>query len=147
MAESLIDKYKLEPKPTRCKKCGGELEYVALGEYKCRSCGYVEMDDFGKIRTFLAENGPSPAIVINQATGVSLDKINSYLRQGKIEIPEGSNIYIRCENCGTEIRYGRFCPACAAKLSKSLQGIEIGETPKVKRANTGKMRFIGSDKK
>ncbi len=135
---------KWEEKPTACSKCHGGLHYKSHGEYVCEACGNIERDDFGKVRHFLEENGPTSAIIISENTGVPIEKINEFLRQGRVEIPEGSDIYIKCEKCGTDIRFGRFCPACASKLSKQLQGVfEAGEIPKNKASNDGKMRFIG----
>ena len=90
------------------------------GGYVCEKCGNETFDDFGKIKAYIDEHGPSPGIVISEATGVPIAKINRYLRQGRIEIPDGSGEYIPCEKCGQPIRYGRFCPACAAQLAKSI---------------------------
>ncbi|MGN0369756.1 MAG: hypothetical protein ACI4EW_04350 [Butyrivibrio sp.] len=134
-------------KPVRCSVCGGTLTYKSHGAYVCEECGNMEYDDFGKIRAYIDENGPTPAAVISAATGVPIQKINNYLREGRVEIPEGSNIYIKCENCGQDIRFGRYCPECAAKLSKNLSGVfEAGEIPKKSSAKTGRMRFISRDK-
>ena len=140
----------LEIKPTVCPKCSSDLEFRGAGEYVCTVCGCVVRDDFGKVRHFLDVNGPSPALIISENTGVSLEKINHYLRQGRIEIPDGSEQYIYCEGCGCEIRYGRFCQACANRLSKDLKGAfaEVGEAPKhSKKSGGASMRFLGSEKK
>lgn len=52
----------------------------------------------------------------------------------------------KCDNCGAEIRYGRYCPACAAKHNKGQNvGIfnsEAGEVPKHKRDAYGKMHTL-----
>lgn len=139
--------FRLESKPTFCKACSGELQYKSHGEYECKSCGAIFLDDYGKVRKYIEVNGPTPAAIIADETGVPFDRINELLRQGRVEIPEGSDVYIKCESCGTDIRYGRYCPACAARLSKSLQGIyEAGEVPR-KRENTGSMHFIGKDRR
>lgn len=133
-----------------CEKCGGEYEYMSLGEYRCRRCGHTDKDDYGKVRAFIEENGPSPALAIAKGTGVSALKIKQFLRQGRIEIPDGSNSYIKCENCGsTDIRYGRFCSACARELAKEFEGAfkpeYVGEEPK---HNNAKMHFLDKlDKK
>lgn len=132
--------------PTFCKKCHTKYEYKSLGVYECPNCGFVEMDEYGVIRTYLDEHGPTPAVNISQETGVSVKIINEYLRQGRLEIPDGSQVYIRCEKCGTDIRYGRFCPACAASLSKELSAAfsaDVGEVPKKKKE--GKMRFLDQE--
>ena len=46
--------------------------------YKYPGCGRKEPTDFGKVRDFLDTNGPQPAIVIADATGVSLDVIDGF---------------------------------------------------------------------
>ncbi len=134
-------------RPTTCKECKGKLVYKSLGEYICENCGSIELDEYGKVRLFLEENGSMPAVAIAAATKVPVSIIDQYLREGKLEIPDGSPIYIRCEKCPTEIRYGRFCPNCAANLSKELKSVlvanEIGETPKTKpSSDSSRMRFL-----
>ena len=80
---------------------------------------------------------------IADATGVSENIIRQYLRDGMLEIPEGSPIYIKCEKCGCDIRSGRWCPSCAAKLSSDMKGMFAGIGDKPKTSSQGKMRFIG----
>lgn len=138
-----VRQLKWEMRPTGCSKCGGEVEFRGHGEYLCKQCGNIDTDDFGKIKKYLDANGPTPALIISENTGVPIDRINHFLRQGRVEIPENSEVYIRCEACGTEIRFGRYCPACASKLSKELKGVfEAGEVPKQKANNSGRMHFI-----
>lgn len=145
--ESWRKEFNLDAKPVVCSACGGSLTYKSHGAYVCNTCGNIEYDDFGKVRAYIDANGPTPAAVISSATGVSIQKINNYLREGRVEIPEGSNIYIKCENCGQDIRFGRYCPECAAKLSKNLSGaFEAGEVPKKSSVPSGRMRFVGRDK-
>lgn len=100
--------------------------------------------DFKKVKQYIDEHGKTPAIIIAQETGVPVGVIDRLLRQGRIEIPEGEEKYIPCERCGADIRYGRFCPKCAAEIGKQLQVSlsfgEVGEEPKVKRG--GKMHFL-----
>ena len=127
--------------PKICPKCGGKYTFQGAGRYVCESCGYEFYDDFGKVKAFVDKNGPSPSIIISEETGVSLTKINKFLRQGRMEIPDGSGGYIPCERCGEPIRYGRFCPTCASYLTKNMSVVltsaDIGERPKL--ALKGKM--------
>lgn len=129
-------------RPLCCPECNGEYDIMGRGEYRCKSCGNIFYDDFGKINKFLTENGPATAFVIYENTGVPIHKINAYLKQGRLEIPDGGSIYIRCEKCGAEIRFGRVCPECAMKLSKNVQGIDVGERPLKKGKGDGEMHFL-----
>lgn len=127
----------------RCEICGGVLRDPGLGIYVCTQCGHEKMSEFGKIKKHIEENGASTALQISEGTGISVNRIERYLREGRIEIPEGSEIFIPCLKCNTEIRYGRYCPACASQLAKQFQSAilptEIGEVPKKKH---GKMRYM-----
>ena len=79
----------------------------------------------------------------NPATGVSVKTIQKFLYQGRIEIPDGSGSYIKCQMCGAEIRYGRFCPECSAKLSRDNSSmVYVGEKPKHKMDYNGKMHTL-----
>lgn len=142
-----LEKMLIENKPIRCEKCNGKLFYVHSGMYRCDRCGYEVYDDFGKVRKYLDENGPTPMPIVSQATGVSMEVLGILLRQGRVEIPDGSNFYISCEKCGCSIRYGHFCPACAKNLAGDVKGLlyaDIGERPK-KEGMNGKMRFLNDD--
>lgn len=134
-------------KHKQCKKCGGVTVYTYSGTYQCEACGHEEKDDFGKVKDYIEKNGPSPAIVISTATGVKLGIIEEFLKTGRVEIPDGSPIYIKCENCRTDIRYGRLCPECARALTGDLKKVffneNVGEKPKV----DGRMRFLDSRNK
>lgn len=120
-----------------CPKCNIAMDYVYGERFLCSDCGYSALSDFGKVKEFIEEYGPQPAVDISEGTGVSLDYINELLRQGRIEIPEGSDVYIHCQKCGADIRYGRYCPECMMKLTHSIEGVitsmvEVGEKPKTR---------------
>ncbi len=138
----------LERKPVKCSKCKGRLKYIGGGYYECYDCGNREVDDFGKIKDFIEDYGPSPAIVIAEQTDIPIDLVNGMLREGRLEIPEGSDVYIECESCGCSIRFGRYCPDCIKKRTSNLNGIffnpEMGEKPQnnPKKGETGKLRFL-----
>ena len=132
-----------------CPFCGNNMKYVYGEMYECPGCGRKEPTDFGKVRDFLDTNGPQPAIVIADATGVSLDVIDGFLKQGRVEIPDGSDVYIKCQRCGTDIRYGRYCPECMMKIAKNIgQAMwspDLGEKPHNKPDMAGRMHSIGRE--
>ncbi len=141
----------IERKPTRCSKCRGRLRYSGAGRYEGFDCGHEEIDDFGKVKEFIDENGACPAIIISECTGVPEEIINGMLRQGRLEIPDGSSMYITCEKCGCSIRYGRFCPDCIRNRTNTLKNVffnpEVGEKPHHQlKQQEGKMRFFNSEK-
>ena len=141
----------MDRRPIFCKECGGRLFYQASGIYECGTCGEEDLDDFGKIKKYLDEKGRAvPAAIIADDTGVPIDIINTFLRNGRLEIPEGSNIYIKCEKCGCALRYGRYCYDCTKSLVGELHGAffeHVGDQPKNEKKQEGKMRFLEGKEK
>ncbi|MCR5415484.1 MAG: hypothetical protein K6E79_01665 [Pseudobutyrivibrio sp.] len=141
-----------ERKPTRCSECKGRIRYIGEGKYECFDCGHQEMDDFGRVKEYIDANGPRPAVLISEHTGVPIEVINGMLREGRLEIPDGSPVYVNCESCGCSIRYGRYCPDCIRAKTNNLKGVyfnpDVGEKPRteVKKKEEGKMRFLRFDK-
>lgn len=149
--DELVEKYLMLNKPTNCSVCNSPLFYIGAGKYECRKCNDVFLDDYGRVREFIEANGPTPAVIISKVTGVKVDIINGMLKEGKLEIPEGSNYYLKCEKCGSSLKYGRICPSCARDMTKDMQTIHhkyVGETPKSKRTPElqGKMHYLGKGK-
>lgn len=140
-----VERLMIDRKPVKCDKCSGKVFHIGGGAYHCESCGADILDDFGKIKRFLDENGPTPILVISQYTGVSTEIIEALLKDGRVEITEPSRYYLQCQKCGCSIRSGRFCIECARELSNGIQKIfynEIGEKPKYDYEIKGKMHFL-----
>ena len=88
-----------------CPKCGTTMVYAFGETYECPKCGNKEYTDFGKIREYLETHGPQNAVTIADATGVSVKTIQKFLYQGRIEIPDGSDSYIKCQMCGADLHH------------------------------------------
>lgn len=133
-----------------CTRCKRMFRYFGFGHLYCPTCQKIDEDDFEKVRSYIYEHGTATALEVSEATEVSLKHIEQFLKDGRLEIPETSPIFIKCEQCRTNIRSGRFCSECASRMSKALReelGVDefqIGEKPKIKK--TGKMHFIGKEK-
>lgn len=137
-------KYRHQRTPIFCPLCKSPLKYLGEGHYRCVNCNAEVQDDFSKVKEYLFEHPQAPAYEVSQATGIDIDVITGFLREGRLEIPDGSSIYIACESCGADIRYGRYCKACGAKICKNLQTAfnpEVGEEP-THKSISGKMHFL-----
>ncbi len=107
--------------PRVCKECGGVMVFKGVGEYHCERCDSVEYDDYGKVRLFIEENKGATAAEIESAVGVSQRVVRRLLKDGRIEIAEGSNVFLRCELCGKQIRSGQYCPDCEIKVHRRME--------------------------
>lgn len=138
-------------KPIKCPYCGGKLFQEATGYFRCHDCNEVTLDDYGKVREFLEQNGPTPYPVISNVTGVKMSIITMLLEHGKLEIPNGSSYYLQCKSCGCSLRYGQYCSSCAKDaFNRNMINVEvIGQKPSqppktdLNPEMKGKMHYIG----
>ena len=107
--------------PYTCEKCGGVMVFKGLGEYQCEDCGELAYDDYGKVRAYIEEHKGATAFQIEEAIGVSQKTIRRLLRDGRLEVAEGSRTFLHCELCDKPIRSGRFCPECETKMHRSME--------------------------
>ncbi len=128
-----------------CKRCNRFFVYMGYGHMYCSECKKLDEADFNKVRDYIYAHGTATVMETEAATEVKRKYIEQYLREGRLIIPESSPIFIKCESCGCDIRSGRYCGACASRLSKELKSAlvtyEVGERP------SGKMRFLDKTRK
>ncbi|MCM1065350.1 MAG: hypothetical protein NC420_12970 [Eubacterium sp.] len=107
--------------PKVCKECGGVMIFKGVGEYHCEMCGEVDYDDYGKVRLYIEKHPGANAAQVEDNTGVSQKIIRRLLKDGRIEVAEGSKSFLRCEVCGKSIRSGQFCPECEKKVHHRIE--------------------------
>lgn len=108
-------------RPEECPKCGGIMIFKGCGEYQCEDCRYVDYDDYGKVRNYVEKHAGVTAAQAADATGVKQKTIRTMLKESRLEIADGSNVYLKCEVCGTSIRSGRVCPKCEVEFNRRLE--------------------------
>ena len=113
-----LDMYNI---PRVCKECGGVMVFKGVGEYHCELCGAVDYDDYGKVRGYIEQHRGATAAQIENAVGVSQRTIRHLLKDGRLEIAEGSKVYMRCELCGKQIRSGQYRPDREIKVHRNLE--------------------------
>lgn len=97
------------------------MVFKGVGEYHCEECGAVDYDDYGKVRGYIENHKGATAAEIEKEVGVSQRTVRRLLKDGRLEIAEGSKAYLRCELCGKEIRSGQYCPECEIKVHRNLE--------------------------
>ena len=101
-----------------CKKCG--RVHYGYGDV-CSYCFSRDEEMFQKIKAYLNEYPNSSAHVVSEETGVSMMQIEKYLKEGRLEITDGMEGFLRCERCGKSIRTGRYCVDCEKNLVHDLK--------------------------
>ena len=125
--------------PTECPQCLERLYFKGAGRYKCPRCRKVYYDDFGKVKNYLEENGGAPAVEIANNTGVSLEVIDTLLKDGSLELPKEFRDAARCERCGALFPVGRYCKECIEDTSKGIMNIFHAE--ETQRRKFAKSKF------
>jgi len=102
-----------------CKRCGKMYSYIA-GIPICDQCKQKDEDDFQTVKKYIYEHKGVSLKEVSEACEVSVEKITRFLRDGRLEIKEGTNIILECESCGRPINSGRLCQECSKKLERDL---------------------------
>ncbi len=131
-----------------CNRCRRLFQYLGFGHLYCPVCKIVDDEDFAKVKEYIYSHGLATAQEVEKNTQVSMRHIDRYLREGRLEIPDSSPIFIHCFKCKTNIKSGRFCADCASQLTHAMRkeldfdDDQIGDKPKEKPQNTERMRFL-----
>lgn len=107
--------------PRTCKKCSGVMVYQGVGEYKCEDCGYLDYDDYGKVRSYIETHRGATALEIENAIGVSQRSIRRMLKEDRIEVANDSHVFLHCELCGKSLRSGKYCADCEKKIHQKME--------------------------
>lgn len=95
-----------------CDACGGDLEQIGIGTYKCVKCGKICYDYLYTVRNYLEKYGPTPTLIIERETGVPRKVIDYFFKEEYLEIPSHSSFRVSCKRCGIAIRTGEYCDRC-----------------------------------
>ncbi len=107
---------------TRCRKCNKIFDNKGvLGLNKCPECiaqnPYLEgVNKAQMVRNLVKDNPNISAGEVSGLTGLSTGEIVNYIKIEVLEFSENSQAYLKCEECGKEIKTGRQCASCKAKI-------------------------------
>ena len=116
-----------------CRRCGRLMIYVGIPV--CEKCLRKEEEYYDIVRRYLDEHPRSSVREIADATGVPVDIIIQFVRQGSLVALEAASEILECEICGKPIQMGRVCPECAQEL--------LSATAKVLKRTAGDSQASG----
>ncbi len=132
-----------------CKRCKKMFQHVT-GPDVCPKCKQKEEEMFQVVKEYLRKNPGASMNTVSQETEVPVSLIESFLRQGRLEVTADSPIRLSCETCGENILTGRFCSKCSASLmgdlSSAAKQMTRAQAPKTEEKKAEKMRFLRSDR-
>ena len=106
----------------KCKRCNILFQYPETGPILCPNCTKKDEEDFDVVRQFLYDHPLSSGQEVNEATGIPLESIIRWLKEGRLISLEITGI-LKCENCGSPIFSGKFCTECRYQLAKDFKGV------------------------
>ena len=127
-----------------CRVCGRMYNYLG-GVPICPVCKKEIEDKFNQVKEYIRENPRASIQQISEDNEVSVQQINQWVREERLEFAKDSPIAMTCEKCGASIRTGRFCEKCKNNLASEMtdafaKPIPI-EEPKKQAHDSDKMRF------
>lgn len=99
-----------------CSRCGKLFQ--SMGQRICPDCVREEQKDFEKVREYLWENKDATIYETSQATGVSTERINQFVREGRLVLNKPE---LECMSCGQPIKTGKFCAKCLKQMQGGLR--------------------------
>lgn len=122
-----------------CSECGRIFAHPTSSI--CQDCKREDERDFEKVRDFLREYKDTDINVVSERTGVSVNKITRYLREGRL-LSSGlsSSLNIQCERCDAPIQSGRYCESCKHDLHKDMETTKRETSEKKSAKEKGKKK-------
>ena len=97
-----------------CAVCGHFFEVFGL-ETVCRGCIEKDMNDFDRIRDYLYSHPMAKVFEVSNNLDITVPKIKRYLKEGRLEIVEKDNVFLKCEQCGKPVCSGTKCDDCLSQ--------------------------------
>lgn len=116
-------------KRINCSMCGRFFESNGFSTL-CTECFKQDMETFDKIREYLYENPRAHMFEVATNLSISISTIKRYLREGRLEIVEENNLFLKCKICGSSIRAGHYCESCSAKANHDYKSFYTGRANK-----------------
>jgi len=100
----------------RCKKV-----FTRMSGPLCEACEKEEEEIFQSVKKYVIENPLASVETVVTETGVSLKKIQKYLREGRLMMSDGLGGALQCEGCGKPIQRGRYCDTCVIHINQQVK--------------------------
>lgn len=108
-------------KLSNCSKCG-QL-FLSIGINTCPQCIKKVEDEYTVCAEYLKENRLVNIYVLSEETGISVNQITQFVREGRISVADTPNLGYPCQTCGTLINKGKLCDKCANSFNREINKV------------------------
>lgn len=123
-----------------CALCGRMFE-VSGFRTVCPSCLEKDLNDFNQIRDYLYIHPRAKVFEVSNNLDIPVSVIKRYLKEGRLEIIEKENIFLKCEKCGKPVCSGTQCDDCQKQSSHGYKSSYSGS------AGKGKISYLNPGRK
>lgn len=114
-----------------CAICGRVYEKTGFRAV-CPDCIEKDMEVFDRIRDYLYIHPRAKVFEVSNNLDIPVPVIKRYLREGRLEIIEKENQFLKCEKCGKPICSGTQCSDCLKQAAHEYKSSYVGASRKVK---------------
>ena len=97
----------------------------------CPACVEKVEEQYKLCSEYLREYRNATIYELSESTGVSINQITKFIREGRISLADNPNLGYPCSSCGDLIRKGLMCDSCQLKLRKDISNVR--DDDKLKR--------------
>lgn len=115
-----------------CSRCGRFFESNGFTSL-CTYCLEQDIKDFDKIREYLYKNPGAKMFEVSTNLDISVLQIKRYLREGRLEILEKNNQFLKCERCSKPISSGSYCDDCLKHVNHDFKTAYVGNSLKTSK--------------
>ncbi|MCL2225449.1 MAG: flagellar protein [Defluviitaleaceae bacterium] len=105
-----------------CPRCG--KVFVRIRDPICEACVKEEEQIFENVREFIKENPNLSLNEVAEACEVTVKRIMTYIRDGRIDASQGMRADVTCSKCGKPIPGGRMCEKCVLETNFQLNDMK-----------------------
>ncbi|UJF31200.1 flagellar protein [Paenibacillus hexagrammi] len=115
-------------KVANCPRCG--KVYQKNLRNQCQDCSR-EMDmALSSSLQFLQKNYKATSEQVSIETGVQLQQVHTWMKEGKLLLSDYPNLSYPCELCTQPIRKHKMCVDCLTLLNKEIRALQEQEKPR-----------------
>lgn len=102
-----------------CPLCGRLATVLVRGQ--CAQCLREEHAQLRRVQEFIREHGSANAEEIASQTGVPVERVLRWLREGRLVVAGEA---VRCRRCGRPVRLGVLCAVCRVELAVAIRQLQ-----------------------
>lgn len=132
-----------------CARCGKIFNYIT-GAPLCFICKEQDEKDYKKVKEFLYKYPGATMPEVSEAVDVSVSKIKRFLKEGRLEVKENSNLFLQCERCAVPIKSGQYCDKCVYEIENEIKDLKTNANRRLREKiddgrKSAKMRYLNRD--